>query len=448
MNTLVVNFLFILVIISYSSGADEYHYKNLPHGSKAAGLGGAYIAVANDLTAMIYNPAGLSNSTTSTTASINILSWDRTSFNNVFSDGSDFERESFVIVPGFFAFRAKSDVWDLGLSFAVTNFSRERTSKDAIFDITQNELNLPQRNNEFIYIDLDNSAYKFGGSIAFKKNDTLSFGASLYLNYKEFVTLQGSGIASTFFLANEQTLEAGFNASRRITDINISAEPIIAMLWRRGGFSLGIKAAYDIAIKRDYEVIATIFLTSIEPLPPQINTVSRVRLVSDTKQKFPFELSIGGRYQLGQLRLSADINYFSTVNSNNVSLGVIETPITRDLKKTINWAMGLAYPVTKKTTLRLGLSSDYSNGKIDTTIANQRVEDIDLIGISAAVETEFEKNIVTFGLYYKQGQGRVRYADIRAVEHVVGLSLYPENDRHDITEAEKKSLVFFMSVDF
>ncbi|MCW8865247.1 MAG: hypothetical protein OQK09_09930 [Colwellia sp.] len=439
--------ILLLFLFCFKVVADEYHYINMLNGSKATGLGGAYISVADDLTAMLYNPAGLSRSTIKTTASMNVLSWEETEFNKVFSDDSDFVRESFIIVPGYFAFKENQGKWDFGISFAVTDFSKERTSTDAIIDIPQNGPIPPQTNNEFIYIDLDNSAYKFGGSAAFRYSDSLSVGLSVYLQYKEFTTVQGSGVATTIYTP-DGNLETGFNASRRISDLQISAQPILGILWSKDNLSIGGKLAYEIPIKREYEATASIFLSSLMPLPPQVQQVTRITEKTSDKQKLPLEVGLGISYQFSNFLISSDVNYFSEVQADNNYLEVIETPITRKLQEVINWSVGVEYNISKETAIRFGVFTDNSNGYIDTDINYQRIEDIDLLGFSSSVETSFMGNHVTFGLYYKQGTGDVRYADIRSVENIVGLPLYPDSGTNDIAEAKKKSLVLFLSLDF
>lgn len=441
----------IIIIILYFQcikvGADEYHYVNLINGSKATGLGGAYTAVADDLTAMLYNPAGLSISSINSTASMNVLSWEQTEFNQVFSDGSDFVRESFIVVPGFFAFRTKKEDWDFGVSFAVTDFSKERTSTDVITYIPQNGLNPPQQNNEFGFIDLDNSAYKFGLSTAFLYSESLSIGASLYFQYKDFISVQGSGIATTIYTLNGN-LEAGFNASRRISDVQISVQPILGVLWQKNNLSIGGKLAYEMPIKRSLEVTSMIFVSSIAPLPEQITPVSRLTEKSNNKQKLPLEIGLGASYQFSKFLITGDVNYFSEVDEKNESLEMMATPITRKLKGIVNWSIGVEHKFSKETAIRFGLFTDKSNGDIDTSIDNQRIEDIDLLGFSSSVETSFAGNKLTFGFYYKQGTGDVRVADIRSVENTVGLPLYPDIGNFDIAEAKKKLLVLFLSLDF
>jgi len=427
--------------------ADEYHYVNLLNGSKAVGLGGAYIAIADDLSAMLYNPAGLSISNIKSTASVNVFSLEKTEFSNVFSDGSDFTRDSFVIVPGFFAFRKKEGNWDLGISFVVSDLSKERTSTDVITNIEQNGFVPGQTNNEFIYIDLDNSAYKLGVSSAFRYSENLSFGGSLYLQYKEFTTVQGSGLISTIFTPNGN-FEGGFNASRRISDLQVSIQPILGVLWQQGNLSLGGKLAYEIPIKRDYEATATILLASLVPLPPEITPAFRVKEKTRIKQDLPFEIAIGGSYLFSNFLMTANVNYFSKVDSTGDALEYINTPITRKLNEVINWSIGMEYEYSTDTSIRFGLFTDKSNGDIDIDIDNQRIEDIDLIGLSTSIKTIVLENNLTFGLYYKYGKGDVRFADIRSVENIVGLPLYPDNGNNDIAEAKKNSLVLFLSLDF
>ena len=55
---------------------------------------------------------------------------------------------------------------------------------------------------------------------------------------------------------------------------------------------------------------------------------------------------------------------------------------------------------------------------------------------------------MTFGVYYKFGDGKVRYSDTRAVEQIVGLPLYPNHNNFDISDATKKQLVAYLSLSF
>ena len=136
------------------------------------------------------------------------------------------------------------------------------------------------------------------------------------------------------------------------------------------------------------------------------------------------------------------------MDSSSNPLDITGSPTTRDLTKVINLSVGFEYKVSPDTTVRFGLFTDNANGDINREIDYQRIEDIDLLGLSSSVETSFIGKKLTFGLYYKQGVGDVRYADIRSVERIVGLPLYPDNGNDDIAQAKKKSIVLFLSLDF
>lgn len=443
--------ILLLLPISLISNADEYHYKNILIGAKASGLGGAYTAIADDISAMIYNPAGLSHSEVDSTTSMNVLAWETIKFKEVFSNGDDFARNSFTVVPVFFGVRTKNGDWDYALSLAVDDFSKERVSQNSTTSSTTSSATSAasptNQNTEFIDIDIDSTALKFGASVAYKYNNNFSVGTSLFLQYREFQTVQSSGIDNIIF-TREGNIESGFQASRRVNDASFYIQPSIGFYWKNSNLTLGANLAYDIAIKRTYDFTSSIFLSSPQPFPSNVRPASRIKLNSNVKQKRPYKLSFGTSYQFQHFLLSADIDYFAKQNRKMVDAGLLSSLLTREFKQVTNWAVGIETQLTNLTALRFGVFSDYANSSINRNIDFQRIEAIDLLGFSAAIATQIAKQKVTFGFYYKHGSGEVRYADIRAVEEIVGLPLYAENDTQDVSTATKDSFIAFLSLDF
>lgn len=113
-----------------------------------------------------------------------------------------------------------------------------------------------------------------------------------------------------------------------------------------------------------------------------------------------------------------------------------------------NYALGLRVTISDHSALQLGVFTDNSNGQIDTRIPFQRVEDINTARISIAYESMVFEHPLTVGLYYRRGDGKVRYADMRFVESVIGVDLYPQNAVDDIQDATTSTLVVFASMDF
>lgn len=84
-------------------GADEYHNINGFFGERAAGLAGAYTAVADDPSGSYYNPAGLAFAYDNF-ISISATSYRETrkSYVNVFGPGQSYTRTSRSYIPNFF----------------------------------------------------------------------------------------------------------------------------------------------------------------------------------------------------------------------------------------------------------------------------------------------------------------------------------------------------------
>ena len=429
------------------SWADEFHNNNLLIGGDALGLGGAFVSIADDLSATHYNPAGLAFAKTNTTASINTFAWEQTEFSKVFSNGDHFTRESFSIVPGFFGASQKFGEWTIGGSLAVSDFSNERTSNDVTYMGPAPAGADKQQVTEFINIDLDNSAYKLALSAAYQVSTDFAWGFSLQGEYRDFKTVQGSGVSIATHYGEYISLN-GFEGSRRFTDTNLIVQPTLGLIWKQDALSIGMRFSKEFSVSRDYDVTSTIYLASPIPLPPNVQIASRISESSDEKQAYPYQLAFGASYQFAKLLVSVDGVYFSEVHVEPAKIERLYTPITRDLKQVTNFALGIAYNVGNESALKFSVFSDNSNGIIDTEIDFQRIEDIDLIGYSLAFDTKIMSYPLSLGLYYKSGSGKIRTADIRTVESIVGLPLYPPSDSFDIINGKKRALVMYLSLNF
>lgn len=427
--------------------ADEYHYNNLLIGSNALGVGGAYIAVADDLSATHYNPAGLSFAESGQVASINTFAWEQSRFTGIFSTGEDFTRDSFSLVPGFFGGNDSIGAWSFAVSLAVADFSRERTSTDALYQLPASDQSPARQVTEFINFDLDNAAYKLALSVAYKASPSLSWGLSLQTYYRDFHTVQGSGVENIVQLQG-QTLTNGFQAFRRYEDVSVAVEPMFGVMWRNKNWRAGARLSKEWTLSRDHDSASSIVVAGNMPLPPSIVTSYRESISSGHKQDSPLQAGVGLAWLGKDWRFSADVTHFSSVKMQHRLIDGVFPPITRDLNPVTNYAVGAQYQLSKTSSLSVGIFTDNSNGKIDTSIDFQRVEDIDLLGISLGVQTRVFGYPVALGVYHKSGEGNVRYADLRFVEAVVGLPLYPDDGNFNITRAKKRVLVAFLSLDF
>ena len=82
--------------------ADEYHYNSLLIGDRASGLGGAYVAIADDPSGLYYNPAGtVYTASSNLSASMNAYNITNTKYKEVLGPGVDWERNSSLLIRTF-----------------------------------------------------------------------------------------------------------------------------------------------------------------------------------------------------------------------------------------------------------------------------------------------------------------------------------------------------------
>lgn len=440
------HFVFLLLITSFYNQADEYHYKNLLVGTKAIGLGGAFTAISDDLSAVFYNPAGLTFASTANSASISTFALEKTKFKDVFSTGEDLSRSSFSIVPSFLGAGGKYKDYSWSFAFAVPDLSSERTFSAIDYTIP-NEFGGSTKVTEFAHIYMDNTTYKLGLAGAAKLTENLSLGLSFVAKYNEVITSQGSGVSYDINIDNS-ILTSGFQASRRNQDNNLILSPAIGLLLNHDIVDLGMSVKKDIAVSRELTATHTIVVNSATPLPPGVTTSAVGTIVDNNVQRYPTLVSIGFAKTFNKFQLSFDVDSYLPIDIIEHNINSFHPPTTREYKSIKNYSLGLSYQDKLGSTYRLGVFTDNANISIDTEKPYQRAEAIDLIGVSFSINTELFEYPISFGGYFKYGSGKVRVADIRVIENIVGLPLYPNTNNFDISEGEKRSFVTYISANF
>lgn len=444
--TLIIATLCSLGSVVFSAKADQYHYGNLLVGGKANGYGGAFVAISDDLSAMHYNPAGLSFQSSARSASVNTMAWEQTEFNNAFFNDDDFTRKSFAVVPGFLGISGHSDNWSYGTFFTVTDFSQERTTAEAVYTLPATFTSYEQQMQEFVDYDFDNAAYKIGFSGAYKLSDEWSIGATLAGRYISEISAQGSGAVITY-VTPEGNVPTGFHAYRRINDSTYLLSPSVGVLWKTPSLNIGANITKDIALSRSYETLSSVSAPIAAVLTSNVFTSFREEMNSTAKQTYPWHISAGLAYKVDGWVFSSQIDYFTAV-TEAPAVANYNFPVTRELDSVTNLALAVSMPLAEHTKLIVSYFSDNSNGKIDTSVDYQRVEAIDTHGVSIALESMVFDYPFTVGVYAKSGRGKVRFADIRVVNDIMGAELYPATDDFDIDPARKSSVVIFASMDF
>lgn len=113
--------LLVGLTASHLGLADEYHYRDVPIGERAAGLGGAFTAVSDDPSGIYYNPAGLAYSMENYfSLSANVYSTSSQTYENVIP-GQSYQYTSSNLIPSFFGMTQSFGKWKVGLAVLVPN---------------------------------------------------------------------------------------------------------------------------------------------------------------------------------------------------------------------------------------------------------------------------------------------------------------------------------------
>jgi len=197
-------------------------------GSRAALMGGAFTAVADDSSASFYNPAGLS------LVKENRLELSATSYRaseliyHKTVNEDPFQERSEMIYPSFVGGTSKFGWLTLGYSFMSLD-ARNIYQQDNF----QNISTVDGVTNSYSRTYQESSTYIWaGGSASVRLTDNMSFGSSLFYyqrNIKftanEIVSLNGGGI---------------ININDTLNTVNTGVSNVTGLLWKRQIFSAGL----------------------------------------------------------------------------------------------------------------------------------------------------------------------------------------------------------------
>ena len=110
------SFVLALALAATTAGATDGRYREFVIGERAGGMGGAAIAVASDVDAIFYNPAGLAHSPgDSISLSANLYGMEHYRTKRALDWGADAKSDSFVTIPGAMGGVSRlSDEWVFG----------------------------------------------------------------------------------------------------------------------------------------------------------------------------------------------------------------------------------------------------------------------------------------------------------------------------------------------
>ncbi len=433
--------LFALLAGVSAARADDNHYQNYLIGERAVGYGGAFTAIANDSSAVFYNPAGLTQldkSSVSLAAAVygfasESLSLDLTSANArlLSSDATTFI--SYPTTAVWIQRLREGDNDGRGRMTAafslITPFSRVGRSltryETAAQDIG-NDQDLTERGFE-VQLAEDDTLW-IGLSYAWRPLPWLHVGATAFFTMRsglyQFYDLAGQTVRDS---AGNTTLVEG--RSLRIAAelkhyglvglLGVLAEPLpglrLGLTFRSPQASLGSKL--------DVNVIQA----ARETIDAQL-TVDEASVGGDFNDRKPWRLSLGVAYTRRQrVGVSVDFSLYGPTSSYNVmelDSGAALFPLDQRLIWQLN--VGGEYYILPSLSVRAGFFTNLSSFEgPDRCVANDDVcrerlqnpfgDPIDRFGFASSVGYEVDRATITLAASYNVGStSRGFDADIMA----------------------------------
>jgi hypothetical protein len=411
-------FRLLMVGLSVYGWADQFHYNNVIIGDRAAGLGGAYCAVSDDASGIVYNPAGLAFALSNDiSGSANAFYKKQTVYKSAFSlpghEAKDFTEESGGTFSPFVGAIAKVDHWYRGMvvGFGIFTPDSELKDQDDLFEGSNNDSSY--RYHRTANVRANTLKIAVGG--AARMSGTFAVGASLGLGmidelaqvYQDFTYTTEAG--TTYQLSN---VRERFKVTSLEPGIGLQAIFL-------QNFSFGFSVRVPMIFSQDYE-------SNSETTP--INSSSS-RQVNQVKIEKPFNsLPMETRFGLAwfaspQLLLSTDTAYYTASESSD------ELPKTWQREAVMNHSLGAEYYITPTYPVRFGIFTN-NDAREAPSASTLNQESIDYIGASLYGAMTQPNSQISLGTQIQQGSGKAQKVggradiqDVNALAYSFGFSV-------------------------
>ncbi|MBN2866852.1 MAG: hypothetical protein JXK16_12655, partial [Thiotrichales bacterium] len=405
------------LVISSPVWADEYHYKDILVGDRAAGLGGAYTAVADDASGLYYNPAGIVYaSAPKISGSVNAYNYKTTEYGDINASGHKWTRTSSGMVANYFgATQPLGDNSTVGFSIAIPNYDLEDQSDEfTSFGASAAMENLGYKTIDSQQIDYNNedSTTLAGLSYATSINKDFSIGLTLYgyMRKKEMTNMQ---IVRTKNDAGDKQLEDTLYQKVQTQELGI--QPRLGIMWAPiPKLSIGMMVQTTFMLSEDpksrtyirksicensgtsFNQNCSIETTYYDQVTESTLTTDNLAdshfespLKTDGKNDLPIETNLGLAYFASdKLMYTADLSYSSETDTYNAVL---------------NAAGGVEYFYNPTWAIRGGLYTNMAN----TSSKQEKGMNpyVNLFGTSVSLSRYTKGSNITVGMNYSMGEG-------------------------------------------
>jgi len=424
---------FLSLVLATPVKADQYHYHNIIVGDRAMGMGGAYGAVSDDASGVVYNPAGLGFALSNDiSGSANAFYQRKVTYKKTVGN-ADFVEHSEGLFNPFFGGLQKLDHISSGLVMAFGVYSQDAELKDQNDVITDPTLNIERFHRA---ANVRASTSYMGLAVAKRISNGFSIGFGLnYLKADELVQVSQDAI-TTGSVNGKAAFKVVTVATREKLHID-GAEPVIGFQWAPGGrFAVGLTYKQALLFYQYYEITNEKTAMVVDSNKVVITdaaagggvTVHDIldERIKDPMANWPSEMRLAFAWfasprllwtfdaiQHGMAKAKSGSNLVAKYSRNAVT----------------NFASGTEYYITPSFPLRLGLFTN-NDARPNASVSDlTRDEHIDYLGLSLFFAWVQSNSQVALGTILQKGTGKANkisggdtLQDVEALAMTFGLS--------------------------
>ena len=377
----------VFALAAASASATDGRYREYVVGERAGGMGGAALAVASDVDAIFYNPAGLAHSKgDSLSLSANLYGLQHYRTKGALDWGGDDTSDSFVTIPGAMGgVKRLSNEWVGGIGlFAPKQEKRHLIAAD---DARRN----------FSHGDYNDQTLWIGPAVAYAPLDSrLSLGAGLFAVYRDCSLSQSS------FQSDIYTMNGAIDLSMLGVLGTLGAQYDLGDGWRVGAtvqspnvrvWDDGTLSINAVTSRRKGNAEGGIYTTDVK-----------------ADNYIPYQLAFGiGRTVPGKWGFALDAIYHPSRTFDFMRWNIDGIPLSESMRlhSVLDVSLGGEYIVAERYPIRAGVYTAFSSIRTPNDPENTDLitTDVDMYGVTFSVGRRGDNMSVNLGFDYAFGSG-------------------------------------------
>ena len=411
MKKIYIYFLLSLLLVPYSTNAQENNYWNIQYGTRSTILGGAVIGSVSDLSATFYNPGAIALfPDVKFILSAQIYQLDNYTIKDGAAEGKDLEYSSITPSPNFVAFDFDFDfLGDDRLALSVltrqnTNFEFRTRLIDSL-DVIESS---PGKENFAGGVTFEKKFNDVWAGITYstKLNEIFGVGFTGYFAYRShnsgkqvvLQALKSDGEIASFqeidnyrFNNLRTLLKMGFGVN--LNPLTIGATVTTPSLNIFGSGSAGTH----------------LFASGLDTNRFESNYQDEVK----SKYNSSWTIGFGAAYTIDKIKLHFSTEWYDAIKKffvldtqpfiSQSSGEILTNDLTHEAKSIINYGIGIDYFANESLTFSGSVVSDYAASVENSQTNLAPASGFDLIHLAAGSSFKIGKSEITVGAVYSFG---------------------------------------------